>query len=384
MPPTAGRAGALAPGMLNAAALRGPVSTAALTTTATSTLTATPALTTPSLATVAQPLAYVPPEVPQPIQSSPPPHPPLQDSGTVQTLNPPPQPQLSPPQSNPPQRSAPGSGPPPGPSTGSGGPQGSGGAATQAPGPALGGAPQATRPSAVPLDTRPPPIPPPPSPGEPPLRHLPPPSWASPPAPPSVQEAQQQLSKLEQLIQDHNAKPPDPANWTAVADYNAEAAYYNAWAVQLQGQLDSSKVQDTPATAKAADVPSWTQPAPPQPPDRPPPPYTGPSTPELTDEVPLRTDRAQIERKYDKHASDFGISDPKGSAAFDKFADALKQFIHDPSTLHIKGTFKRQPVILNYNPDSGLCVVQDLDGSFRSAWKLSAEQAQNVLTRGSL
>jgi hypothetical protein len=81
-----------------------------------------------------------------------------------------------------------------------------------------------------------------------------------------VQAAQQQLSKLEQLIQDHNAKPPDPSNWTAVADYNSEAAYYNAWAAQLHGQLDSSNAQYTPATpAQNAQIPSWTQPAPPQP-----------------------------------------------------------------------------------------------------------------------
>jgi hypothetical protein len=38
-----------------------------------------------------------------------------------------------------------------------------------------------------------------------------------------VQAAQAELTELEKLIQDHNAKPPDPSNWNAVADYNAEA-----------------------------------------------------------------------------------------------------------------------------------------------------------------
>ncbi|UQX11727.1 PPE domain-containing protein [Candidatus Mycobacterium methanotrophicum] len=52
--PPAGRASGLKPGMLNAAALRGPVSTMPLTATATSTL------------ATAQPLAYVHPEPPQP------------------------------------------------------------------------------------------------------------------------------------------------------------------------------------------------------------------------------------------------------------------------------------------------------------------------------
>src|SRR5947208_1667985 len=85
-PPTAGRAAGLRPGMLNAAALRGPVATMPSTTTATSTLTAT------------QPLAYVPPEPPRPSVPPTPPQPPLQTTGdTAHTLNPPPQPQQHPP-----------------------------------------------------------------------------------------------------------------------------------------------------------------------------------------------------------------------------------------------------------------------------------------------
>jgi pyruvate/2-oxoglutarate dehydrogenase complex dihydrolipoamide acyltransferase (E2) component len=81
-----------------------------------------------------------------------------------------------------------------------------------------------------------------------------------------VQAAQDQLKDLERLIQQHNSNPPDPSNWAAVSDYNAEANYYNSWAAQLQGELNSSQVQSTPSTtAKTAQTPSWTQPAPQQP-----------------------------------------------------------------------------------------------------------------------
>ena len=376
--PSGGQATGLSPGMLNASALRGPVGSApANTALLTKPLTATSSLST-------QPLAYITPDPTRPISSPPPPHPPLQDSGSIPTLNPPPQPQQSPPQHTaPPQQPTTGDGPPPGPSTGSGGPQGTGGAGTQMPGSGQGGAPSTPLP-AMPLDTRPPPIPPPPSPGEPPLRPPTPPSWASPPVPQSVQAAQQQLAELEKIIQHHNDHPPNTSDAGAVGAYNAEAHTLNAWAAQLEGQLDSSQVQYTPTTtANKAQIPSWTQPAPQQPTHSVPsnPSY---STPEQIDEIPLQTDRIQIEKKYDKHASDFGVPDPKGSEGFERFANALKQFVHDPSTLHIKGTFKGQQVILNFNPDSGLCVIQDLDGSFRSAWKLGPEQAQNVLTRGSL
>jgi hypothetical protein len=382
--PSGGQATGLSPGMLNASALRGPVSTAPA-----ATAVLTQPLTTSSGTLTTKPLAYVPPDPTRPIQTPPPAHPPLQDAGTVQTLNPPPQPQQSPPQPqplpSPPQQPAPGSGPPPGPSTGSGGPQGSGGPGTQMPGSGLGGAPLAP-PPAAPLDTRPPPIPPPPSPGEPPLPSPTPPSWAAPPKAPSVQAAQDQLKDLEEKIQHHNSNPPvDKSNVGAVFDYNAEADYYNALAAQLQGQLDSANVQYTPATtAKTAEIPSWVDPNPPPPPKPPPPPYQGPSTPELIDEVPLQPTRSQIEKKYDAHASDFGVPDPKGLAGFERLADALKQFVHDPSTLHINGTYRGQPAVLNYNPDSGICIIEGFDGSFQSGWKLSPEQAWNVLNRGSL
>jgi hypothetical protein len=363
-PPSAGRAAGLKPGMLNAAALRGPVSTMPLST-ASSTLTAT------------QPLAYVPPEPPRPTVPPAPPQPPLLNPGqTAHTHNPPPQPHRQPPpHTPPPQPFAPQDGPP-GPSTGSGGHKGSGGPGTHTPGFGLGQPPQAP-PAAVPLDTRPP-VPPPPEPGEPSLRHPAPPSWTSPQVPKSVQAAQDQLVELEKLIQHHNDNPPDPGNWTAVGDYNAEAAYYNSWAAQLHGELDSQNAQYTPATtARTADVPSWTQPAPEQSAPQ------GPQTPQQIDKVPLRTDPRQIEAKY-KHANDFGVSDPRGRAGFDNFGRAVQQVVDAPTTMHIQGTYRGQPAILNYNPESGLCVIQSPDGKFWSGFELSPQQAWNVMNKGTL
>jgi guanyl-specific ribonuclease Sa len=252
-PPTAGRATGLAPGMLNAAALRGPVSTAPLTTTTTAT----------SGLTGTQPLAYVSPDPPRPpVPSTPSQQLPLNpgDVAPIQHIQPSHVAPATPPPSPAPQQG----GPSPGPSTGGGDPNGSGGPGAQMPGSVPGQAPQAP-PVAIPLDTRPP-IPPPPEPGQPPLQPPSPPSWAHPPVPQSVQAALDELDRLEKLIQLHNSKPPDPSNLPAVFAYNAEADYYNSWAAQLHGKLDSSNTQYTPATtAKTAQIPSWTQPAPPQP-----------------------------------------------------------------------------------------------------------------------
>ncbi|WP_211189094.1 colicin D domain-containing protein [Mycobacterium attenuatum] len=104
----------------------------------------------------------------------------------------------------------------------------------------------------------------------------------------------------------------------------------------------------------------------------------------MIDEVPLQTDLRQIEEKYSQHAAEFGVTDPRGRAGFDNFDRALTQFVDDPTTMHIQGTFRGQPAILNYNPDSALCVIQKPDGTFVSGWKLSPEPAHNIVTRESL
>jgi hypothetical protein len=149
-PPSGGKAVGLKPGMLNASALRGPVGTAPASTG----LLTKPLTTASSLAT--QPLAYVTPDVPRPVSSTPPPHPLLSDPGSIQTLNPPPAPPpqtsppapppanpQAPPQSAPP---APSDGPEPGPGTGGPDP-----GIFQMLGNGLGGAPQAPQ-LPMPLD----------------------------------------------------------------------------------------------------------------------------------------------------------------------------------------------------------------------------------------
>ena len=104
----------------------------------------------------------------------------------------------------------------------------------------------------------------------------------------------------------------------------------------------------------------------------------------LVAETPLTTSRSQLEKKFDKHAADFGITAPRGRAGFDEFEQALRSQIQDPATLHINGTYRGDPAIINYNPNTGLAVIQKPSGEFVSGWRLSPEQAMNVLQRGSL
>jgi hypothetical protein len=97
----------------------------------------------------------------------------------------------------------------------------------------------------------------------------------------------------------------------------------------------------------------------------------------------LTTSRAQIESKY-KHAADFGVTEPRGKAGFEAFENAVKQHVDDPATMHINGTYRGEPAILNYNSNNGLVVVQSPTGEFISGWRVSPAQATNILNQGKL
>ena len=128
-----------------------------------------------------------------------------------------------------------------------------------------------------------------------------------------------------------------------------------------------------PPIASQADIPL--------PPDAGP--QLGPGV-KLAAETPLTTTRSQIEKKFDKHAADFGITAPRGTPGFDEFEQAVRSHVHDPATIHIDGTYRAGPAIINYNPNTGLAVIQNPSGEFVSGWRLSPEQVANVLQRGSL
>lgn len=99
--------------------------------------------------------------------------------------------------------------------------------------------------------------------------------------------------------------------------------------------------------------------------------------------IPLQTDLGQMERKY-YHAKDFGVTDSRWRAGFDASDRAVKHVLNDPATMHIQGTYRGQPAIIDYNPKSGLCVIQTPDGRFISGWRLNYEQAAYVLNEGKL
>jgi Colicin D len=235
--------------------------------------------------------------------------------------------------------------------------------------PGLEPAPQAPR-FPIPLDPEPP-IPP-----------LPDPKDMNP---------QQLNDAWKDLVADRDAYNADRC-WR-VFQLPAENAEYNSclsrWRATtereaaLRQRYRDLGIPEPPPDRASGSTPQPGTPGAPSQPGTEEPPGTPGGGPQLIDEVPLHTDRTQIEAKY-KHSADFGVTDPRGRAGFDNFDRTLKQFVDDPTTLHIQGTYRGQPVILNYNPDSGLCVIQNPDGSLISGWKLSPEQLRSVVNSGML
>jgi Colicin D len=103
-----------------------------------------------------------------------------------------------------------------------------------------------------------------------------------------------------------------------------------------------------------------------------------------TDPPPLEVARTQIETKYQDHAGDFGVTEPRGKDGFVQFEAAVRAVVDDPNTIHIDGTYRSDPMILHYNPQQHLVVLQLHDGTFVSGWRLNAEQEMNVVERGKL
>ena len=95
-------------------------------------------------------------------------------------------------------------------------------------------------------------------------------------------------------------------------------------------------------------------------------------------------DPKQLQKKYDKHAKDFGVKEPWKKNAGEKFKKAVDDFLDSPATKHRDGTYNGQPANLSFNPSTGQVVVTSKSGDFISGWKMNYTQLQHVIRDGKL
>lgn len=109
----------------------------------------------------------------------------------------------------------------------------------------------------------------------------------------------------------------------------------------------------------------------------------GPSRPAATD---LAFPDRVVRRKYAKHAADFDLPpnyNATNAAALDR---RLRQLVDAPDTTFVAGTYRGQPAhfFVDAARPRPRMVMTHPDGTLWSFWRLNADQATNVLGRGSL
>lgn len=92
----------------------------------------------------------------------------------------------------------------------------------------------------------------------------------------------------------------------------------------------------------------------------------------------------QLQKKYDRHATDFGITGNNNSVNRELFRKALIKHMKQQNIICI-GTYRNKPVYHYYNPDTHLNVMIDRNtNKFVSGWRLSDNQIENLERNGNI
>ena len=91
----------------------------------------------------------------------------------------------------------------------------------------------------------------------------------------------------------------------------------------------------------------------------------------------------QLQKKFDDHASQFGVTGNYNSVNRELFRKALIKHMHE--NLICIGTYRVQPVYHYYNPDTHLNVMVSIKtNKFISGWRLSDDQILNMQRNGNI
>ncbi|WP_051027029.1 RHS repeat-associated core domain-containing protein [Nocardia higoensis] len=90
-----------------------------------------------------------------------------------------------------------------------------------------------------------------------------------------------------------------------------------------------------------------------------------------------------LDKKYDAHAADFGLTGNKNKANKAAFIEAMKEHMTSPDTKIYRFNYRNQGTAIGFiDPNSNKMVMLRSDGQFWSAWKLSDRQFSDVVQKG--
>ncbi len=93
--------------------------------------------------------------------------------------------------------------------------------------------------------------------------------------------------------------------------------------------------------------------------------------------------RSQTQKKY-KHADIFGIKGNSNNKKLAEFKKALVDHVKSKDTIVKKGKLRRKEVTHYFNTKTGINVMRNNNGDFKSAWKLSEWQKYHFHKDGNL
>jgi hypothetical protein len=91
----------------------------------------------------------------------------------------------------------------------------------------------------------------------------------------------------------------------------------------------------------------------------------------------------QLQAKF-KHAKDFGIEGNWSKTAAKSYEEALEEFAKNPNNTMKAGTYRGEPATFIYNEESKMCEILRPDGTYWSGWKLTDDQLEFMIKKGSL
>lgn len=93
----------------------------------------------------------------------------------------------------------------------------------------------------------------------------------------------------------------------------------------------------------------------------------------------------QLQKKFIKHAKDFGIVGNESKVTLKAFSEAIETHVKSNSTEIIEGSYRNTQKVVHYlDKSTGLNVMKDYNGKLISGWKLSPDQLKNLLERGNI
>ena len=91
-----------------------------------------------------------------------------------------------------------------------------------------------------------------------------------------------------------------------------------------------------------------------------------------------------LQKGFDKHGADFGLSGNWNPGRAADFSRAINQHVNSPSVTVVQGTYRGSPATHYFDPSTGLNVVADQSGNYVTGLRLGVDQMQNLLRSGAL